>query len=633
MTDVKGARGPLAVWCLLALTSLASAAPDAFMAYRSFLKQGEMTGKFAEMGIGTRCFFAANTVNSAGDPYCEYPKIWLGTNRYDFAAFDRQVDDLLAASPDARFLCIIDLNTPDWGVRRYWGDSFQDITHFAGREDWRRETAVWLQDMLRHAERKCGDRMRGYILSGGGTSEWYEICHGKRSRWKDACWREWCAAHGVKHGPSCPGDLELSTAAFENEIYDPATESEKLDYWRFHSELCPRAILHFVRAAREVLPKAREIGVFFGYALESNDLGASFAHLGYEKVFASPDIDFVISPGNYSDRDIGAGAGSQIPHGTARRYGKRLLHEIDYAPHGNTRWKTPWKTLADDLAGDTREAAFAIANHCHCWWFDMWGGFYDDPRLRERIRRLAEISARFADDDSSSLADVLLVCDPQSMLYVNERTLEAKRPYVGEVPLAATRFRNALSRSGAVYDVVSFNDLAVLDLSAYRMICLPLAIEITPARERLLRERVCVAGRTVVWCRTPGISDGRSLDTRRIRRWAGVEYGTKGISTTAMPGGWRSVYAPSWKDFTPERLNEISRAAGCWRCLDECVPVVANRRFLSVHVKDGGRKKLHLKERVRRVTDLLTGAVLATDADGFEADFASPDTKMFSLDP
>lgn len=83
-----------------------------YTCYRSFWPELETTAAFARMGIDTRCFFAANAVNSASFEYCKYPLIWKGVKKYDFAAYDKQVDDLLAANPRARLLCMIDLNTP-----------------------------------------------------------------------------------------------------------------------------------------------------------------------------------------------------------------------------------------------------------------------------------------------------------------------------------------------------------------------------------------------------------------------------------------------------------------------------------------------------------------------------------------
>ena len=61
------------------------------------------------------------------------------------------------------------------------------------------------------------------------------------------------------------------------------------------------------------------------------------------------------------------------------------------------------------------------------------------------------------------------------------------------------------------------------------------------------------------------------------------------------------------------------------------MPVFANERFLAVHSVKGGEKTIRLPRKVRCVTDLLTGAVLARDADTFTTTFATPDTRLFGL--
>ena len=283
-------------------------------------------------------------------------------------------------------------------------------------------------DFIAYAEKRWGDRIGCYILSGGGTSEWYEYDRGRTSRNKDRAWAAWCKQRGLDFGESVPAQPSLAKAAFENLVYDPAAEAAKIAYWQFHNSLPADALLEFAAAARKAVPKAKEIGVFFGYYLVSDSKHTSFGHLDYERVYASPDIDFFIAPGNYSDRPIGGGSGSQLVHGTALRHGKRFLHEIDFGPHDQKRWgKGQWKTLGDDLAGNTREAAFAMANNANYWWFDMWGGFYRDPKVRERIAALKKAQDRLV--PAPSAAEILLVCDPQSIYYVNpaQPALEDRR--------------------------------------------------------------------------------------------------------------------------------------------------------------------------------------------------------------
>ncbi|MCQ2388178.1 MAG: family 43 glycosylhydrolase [Kiritimatiellae bacterium] len=597
-----------------------------FRAYRSFLRQFERTADFAAMGVNTRCFFAANTVNSLGTPYCEYPPVWVGPGKYDFAAFDRQADDLLKASPGAEFLVMVDLTMPYWMTRRYCGDAYEHVTDYCMDERWRRDEAAFMKALIGHAEERYGARVKAYVLSGGKTSEWYEFEDGHSSGRKDKAWREWCAKNGkTGHKPYCPPGPTRFDAAFEGVLYDPATQGELLDYWRFHNEIVADAILFFAREARPLVPATKQLGVFFGYYLVDNFRQTSFGHLDYLRVFDSPDLDFVIAPGNYSDRVPGGASGSQSVYGSAFIRGKRLLHEIDCWPHGHPMgWGRYFKTAADDLAGNTREAAFALVNHLSSWWFDMWGGFYDDPALRARIGKLEAIRRRFENDLSPSAAEVLFVCDPDSARYVNEESKTSDELY--------RHFYNRAVRTGAPVDLYSFDDLPRIDLSRYKVAILAASVNLPPEKAATLRRTLCNAGRTLVFAYAPGISDGKTLDKRRVREWAGVDFGAPGVRVTDR-GGWKAAYAADPALYTSAKLAEIYADAGVHRYVDELSPVYANTRVLAVHSATGGVKTIRLRSRVGEVADLLADRSAARDADRFDCAFDTPDTKIFELRP
>jgi len=598
------------------------AAPNSYIAYRSFWPELEMTATFGEMGIDTRCFFAANTINSMGFEYCKYPPIWLGIGRYDFEAYDQQVKDLVTANPNVRFLCMIDLNTPPWLTRKLAVDSFDAISHAASDPKWLEYTTTWLEDFIAYSEEHYGDRIDAYILSGGGTSEWYEYDRGRSSRVKSTAWRAWSAAEGLDLGPDVPGESTLREAAHDNVIYDPATEMDKIQYWRFHNHIVAEAILHFAKTARSLLDDRKEVGVFYGYYLVSDQKLVSFGHLDYERVFASPDIDFFISPGTYNDRATGGGSGPQLVRGTVQRYGKRYLHEIDHRTHvlpqGNQ-----WKTQQEDEAGLTREAAFAVVNDASYWWFDMLGGWYEAEPTRDLIRRLHAFALRHIDRPSTSVAETLLVADPQSAVYVND-----KAPHAAAM---TRKFRERLSKTGAPFDLYSFNDLAVIDLSPYKVICLPATLLISPERAALLREKVLNNNRTIIWNYAPGISDGESLDTNRVKAWTGTDYGIKGPTTVAMDG-WTSIYSWEYGTMSPEALRAIQQAAGVHLYVDETTPVYANDRLLVIHSKTGGPKQITLPRPARRITNALTGERIAENTATFTHPFETPDTLVFELD-
>ena len=610
------------------------------MAYRSFLPELEETARFAEMGIRTRTIFIANTISANGRPYCQYAPVWKGFGDYDYAPVDAQLGDILKVSPEADFIIMLDLNTPLWFVRNLHHDTFEDLTHVVTIGSWRKEARNYLDGLVRYVEAKYGDRVRAYVLMCGQTSEWFETEH-RQSRVKNAAWRKWCAKRGLAYGPATPGEAELSRAAFENVMYDPATEREKIDFWKFHAGLISDAVLDFAHVAK-VASGGKPISADYGYYMictkHLNVCGA----MDYERVIASPDIDFLTSPATYSGREIGGGVGSMLVMGTARRYGKRCLYSIDAWPHSKERPKSLvtciappkyYKTLADTLAGNTRSAAFALVHHANFHWFDQWGDFYKDPGVHERIAKIGEIERRFAEDASAPCADVLIVADPESAYEIVDPGVSRSRVAVtpdGLEPFwgCGEHFRNIINRIGVCHDVCALNDLPHLDLSRVKAVVLADTWQITSAKEKILRDTVLKGGRTAIWLYAPGVSDGASLDASRVGKWAGVPFKTPGVNTTARDG-WTSVYAYDYRKLDDKAMRKVLAAAGCHAWVDELLPVVANDHILSIHAKTGGRKTVRLPQKCARVVDLLTDRVVATDCTSFEDDFATPDTKIY----
>ena len=596
----------------------------AFDCYRSFYKQLDMTGTFAkDLGITTRCIFAANTINSLGEYYCQYPPIWTGIGQYAWENLDAQIDDILKASPDARLVCMIDLNTPYWATRTFSGDSYDFVSSFACDGRWFQVTEKWMEDFITYAEKNYGDKIVSYVLSGGCTSEWYEYKRGYSSPLKDYAWSKWLEMNGQPYTATrAPSIDELHTASFENRIYDPATERDKIDYWTFHGEVIADAVLRYASFARGIIPAEKQIGAFFGYYFVSDRHPVSFGHMGYEKVLRSKDIDFFIAPASYSSRAMGEASGSQTLFGTAMLNGKRLLHEVDHRPHEYYRGGSSYNDIKEDIAGNLREACFAIINHADMWWFDMWGRFYDDPSLREAIGKAHLAFEEFKNDNSASVSEVLYLADPESINGMNDETLF---PWSLCEP-----FRNALGKIGMPIDCYSLSDVTRLDLSRYKVVALPATMTITKEKESLLKEYICKNGRTVIWCYAPGISDGKSLDINRVERWAGVPFGTGGVNSTNM-GEWIAVYAKEPSLYTSEALKEICVKAGAHEYLKGLEPVFANERLISVHCKDGGLKTVYLNGKAKEVVDLFSGKTVARNAKKFMIEFNTPDTRLFLI--
>lgn len=612
-------------------------APVAF-AYRSFWPEFEAMGEFQAVGVDTVCIFAANTDNSLGLPYSKYPPVWRWFDKYDFASLDRQYDDVLERNPQAEFICMVDLNTPIWLQRQLSlrgqsaeCESFTMLSCACANPQWREATGAWLEAIVGHIEQRYGDRIKAYLLACGQTDEWMDYSRGVAGRNKTAAWQTWRREHGKDEAP-VPTFAALDRASFNNLIRDPATERDAIDYAQFSGDLIVDTVLEFAAKTRRLIAPQREIGMFFGYILElTNTRLVSAGHLEYERLYASPDIDFFISPGTYGDRPMGGGSGFMVPNGTRLLNGKGFLHEIDHrTPTYNVNldefvaiaWMTPWTDQAQTDAGLKREFALAIINHASLWCFDMWGGVFRTPETMRVVARAKALWDRYAALPAPSRAEVALVVDPQSARLVNDLNPLVRDIYQGT--------RNKLNRLGAPFEVFSFNDLERADLAAYKLFVFPGLFEITPEKAAVLKNRVCRAGRSVVFIHAPGISDGLTLDPARVEALTGTAFGTPGVATVER-GDWTAIYAAEYADLTPNVLKEAAARAGVTTyCADE-VPVFANERLIAVHMAVGGEKTITLPVPCRAVRELFTDRVISVEDQRFRYTFAAPDTALFEL--
>lgn len=630
-----------AAWIAAALL-LAAGAPAGepgrpFFAYRSFWPEFGAMKQFKEAGVNTVCIFAANTQNSLGQPYSKYPPVWRWFDKYDFASLDRQHDDVIAVNPDTEFICMIDLNSPIWLQHQLAlrgqpdSDSFTMLSCACANPEWRKHTADYLEAVVRHMETRYGDRVKAYLLACGQTDEWMDYSRGLAGRGKAHAWKAWRKARGCPEVP-VPALERLDRASFEDLIRDPATERDVVDYAQFTGDTIADTALEFARKTRAMIPRHRQIGMFFGYIFQLTRSRLVWAgHLEYERLFSSPDIDFFISPGTYADRAMGGGSGFMIPHATRLLNGKGFLHEIDHRTHTynvhldefvSIGWMTPWKDQAETDAGLKREFALAITAQSSLWCFDMWGGVFRTPETMRLVKQGKALWDRFAALPLRTRAEVALVADPESARWINDQNPAVVQIY--------QETRNKLNRLGAPFETFSFNDLPRADLARYRLFVFPGLFEITPEKMNVLRKHVFNNGRTAMFLYAPGLSDGSTLDPARIKALTGTAFGTPGV-TKMQRDGWTSVYAGAYADLTPERLRTAALDAGVNIYCEDAVPVYANERLVTIHTAQGGEKVITLPVDCREVRELFTGKTVPVAGRKFSYTFATPDTALFEL--
>lgn len=635
----------LAAVALLLVVVAQGAEPATYFAYRSFWPAHETMKRFAEAGVHTYCVFPSSTTNSFGEPYSKYPNVWRYRDAYDWDSLNRQFDEIIAFDPDARFICMVDLNTPTWLARSLGMggdgsfDSFIDLSNCLASQEWRETTRKYMIDFLAHTEKRYGDRIDAYVLACGQTDEWMDYSAERPSRARNAAYARWRKDQGLEpdHWPTFE---EFDSAAFENRIRDPQREGGVLDATRFMQQFVADAIVDFATCAKEHIAQGKEIGVFFGYILElTNWRAAGCGHLAYERVASSPAVDFFISPASYSERLIGGGSGTMAPNETLRLAGKRRLHETDHrtttyncalnefvaiAPHMR------WQSEEEDVAGLRREMCLALTDRASIWFFDMWGGSFQSERAFENVATMKKVWDRNVGRQGDPVAEILLVVDPQSAERVNDREPQSADVYL--------KTRNALNHVGAPFSVCSFNDLPKEDLSRVKLAVIPGSFYLPPERRKILRETLLREGRAVLWFGPVGIDDGSTLDVARVEEATGAKYGTPGVTKTERvgffgegDGEWRSFAVSKNAAVSSKLLRDAAKDANVTIYVDDESPVYASERLVAVHNKSGGVKKITLPRKAGKIVEAFSGKLVARDAQTFEYDFAEPETALFEL--
>ncbi|MDD5708736.1 MAG: hypothetical protein PHR35_22710, partial [Kiritimatiellae bacterium] len=512
-------------------------------------------------------------------------------------------------------------------------ESFTMLSCACANPAWREATGEYLEAFIRHTESRYGERVKAYMLACGQTTEWMDYSRGVAGRAKVQAWQDWLKTHGRAETP-VPALERIDRASFENLIRDPASERDVIDYAQFTGDIIVDTMLGFVARTRSIIPRQRQVGMYFGYILELINMRLVAAgHLEYERLYASPDIDFFISPGMYGDRAMGGGSGFMVSNGTRLLNGKGFLHEIDHRTHTYNvhldeyvaiGWMVPWKDQAETDAGLRREFALAIVNQTSLWCFDMWGGVFKTPETMRVVAQSKRLWDRYTAEPLRSRAEVALVVDPQSARGLNDLHPDVAQIYSGT--------RNKLNRLGAPFEVFSFNDLPRADLTRYKLLVFPGLFEITPEKADILKRHVCKDNRTVFFVHATGISDGSSLDPARVEAWTGTAFRTLGISTVQRDG-WKAVYAGGYDAVTPQLLRQAARDAGVTIVCDDDVPVYANERLLAIHVARGGERTITLPVDCESVSELYTGKAIAVRNRSFTYSFMSPDTALFEMHP
>ena len=502
------------------------------LAYITYLTERNCYQDFADAGyrlFSLPVFFGHQALNECSQLQVFTEGIF-DSSKPDFSRFDKDMELLLQACPDAYVFPRVNVSLP-----KRWEQAHPDELCYNGcvyhpdskpracfsSDIWAQEVKAELKVFIDHVQRMpYHGHIIGYQIAGGNTEEWFPYdmqgSVGQRSA-------ERFAAYCQKTGIS-------------------GTRGE---YMAFLSEVVAGRLCEFAEHVKACTGHRYVVGCFYGYTFSCPNIDSN--HHALRKVLECKDIDFLCSPISYDyARKPGIDHVYMLPIDSVKLHGKLYFSENDTRTHLSRPVNDmPWYNAPVWFGPETEEQTLDVLKmhlarvllHGHAgWWFDMWGGWYRSPGYMAFMRKALELIREAARLPMGSTAQVAVFADEKSYCKANNDDLSR----------GICETLHTLGAAGVPYDLYLAEDYPLVSMAKYKAIV-------------LLEPAVTEASETVARCGLPVLRINES---------------NMGLTTA--------------------QLRQFYEGAGVHLYSREDLVVYANESYLFLHTTRDGQHLLHL---------------------------------------
>jgi hypothetical protein len=673
--------------------------PILIPAFETYAPRRHYFEQFA--GAGTRIF--GFSTNAAACDYGHSETTWVETDAWDYSQFEQRAAEVLATKLDGLLLPRVNLGTPRWWLQKHPeamellddGSTLPTGNNPTLPKDrafpslassiWREAIGDALLKLIKHIQQsRFGPHIFGYCLSGMHTEEFYHwACNTERlagySNFTVAAFRKWLL-NKYKHTAALRAawnrdDVDFDSAAIPTRqerlhkgdgIFRDIRQRNVVDFYLFWNELIPETIDYFARIIKESCGGRKVVGAFYGYMYEF--AGApEFGHNALGRYLTSPHLDFIAVTASYFNRQVGIGGDyARSPAASVRLHGKLWYHDNDAV---SFRAKERLKALGfrDDNPDWTRDLTiqlnslgytdtaqksrwmyqrglgFALCNGMFQAWFDLHGGYFDDPQLMSEVRCLNDLSAKAVTRDRSSIAEILVIADEASCAWCRSRS-----PLLQELLLTP---QNGLIRIGAPVDHILLNDLQFLNTDRYKLIVFLNCFQITTPQRHIIEQKLKRDGKHLLWCSAAGwfSEDKRSaglcqeltgfeifpskgnfsslkLNKNTPRKQPSSSLKVSEVGILENPD-WTSLWTPT-AAMSAAHYRQLARAAGVHIFNDQDDAFYVNSSMICLHASSDGRCEIRFPEKVE-LYDAIMGKSFGSGIRCWKQQFKMGETALW----
>jgi hypothetical protein len=421
------------------------------------------------------------------------------------------------------------------------------------------------------------------------------------------------------------------------------------------------------------------VGTYYAYLTAHGINQQDSGHLAAQRVFDSPDIDFLMSPPNYWYRKPSEACTFMSASDSMRLRGKLWLDESDHRTHltdpgaGYGRAST----LEETRGVYWRELAEVLTKRAAVSWFDMSGGWFSHPQILADVQRGYRIMQESLPERKPFAPEIGVFVDPESFYYMRPTTANAALDLHQVV---------TMPQSGAPWDFCLLADIGDARFPDYKLYVFLNAFRIDPARREAIHRKLKRNGATALFAYAPGYYGPEGASLANMQALTGIKIGMANIAyrpqiviepqdplatgliasaplgfkkltvspmfyaddpdarvagrllDNARPGlvvkridGWTSIYSAAMH-LPPGLIRNIARAAGVHIWIESDDAIYADNQFIGLHAATDGTKLIHLPAEYQAV-DAVTGKPLKSNRSTVTLPMKKAETVLVRLTP